>query len=651
MLRWFAPITVLLAASCAAYLNAGHSELTFDDLASNVLRDAGSTGVVGSVRRLFAEPWSADEQFAKITFTLNCTLNRALDRDPLDGTLFLAVNVLLHAVNGCLVYLLVHRLIVMTRPSSPPPIILPLAAALLFAVHPLQAGSVAYIVQRRGILASLFYLLGLLAYLRFREAGRARPVARRAKDRRREEPGLAAGLRTRQGLLWLVAIAVCYWLAIKSKSMAVTLPLALLTVESCLRAADPLVLRRYSSSLLVLVALCGLGGLAFLWSQGLYDPARFRILPHGPAQLHGPWAQLLTESRVFVHYWKLLILPLPNWMCVDHQFDVSRRLTDQFAFVAVALHGLVLASAWFAAKRGRTLAALGVFWFYVALLPYAVIPQTELFVEYKTYLPSVALAFLFAEAGLSWRNRLPILPGIVCAIILVTALMTATLRRNAVYCDPVSFYSDAVAKYPRHVRPRNNLADTLIKRGKFSEAAEQLRAGLEIAPNNVDARYNLGNMLGNVGRYEEAIREYEAARDAAPGQIRTYIMWANALSRLERFTDIEPLLRTGLQASAPDEKPTELAKAHFNLGNELARQGRFEEAVTEYETAVFLDANHANAYYGMGVSLMRQGRTNDAAQAYSKALAINPNHPQAREALSVMLNKLDRAEGSPDKKE
>lgn len=650
-LRRFGPVVVLLAACCGVYLSAVHSELTFDDLASNILRDASSTGVVESIRRLFAAPWSADEQFAKVTFAINCGLNRALHRDPFDGTFFLAFNVLLHAVNGCLVYLLIRRLLGLVRPTSPPSILLPLAAAVLFAVHPVQAGSVAYIVQRRGILASLFYLLGLLAYLRFREAGHARSPARRAKKRQMEEPGLAAGLKTRRGWLCLVLLLLCYWLAIKSKSMAVTLPLALLALEFCLRAADPAALRRYSGFFFVGFALCALGGLAFLWSLRLFDPESFRILAHGPARLHGAWAQFLTESRVFVHYWKLLILPLPSWMCVDHQFDVSRRLTDHFALVAVVFHGTLLWLAWVAAQRGRTLAGLGVFWFYVTLLPYAVVPQTELFVEYKTYLPSIGLAFLFAEAGLWWRRRLPVVPGVVCAALMAAALIATTIRRNAVYSDPELFYSDAVAKYPRHVRPRNNLADILIKRGRSSEAVEQLRAGLEIAPNNVDARYNLGTILSNLGRYDEAIREYKAASDLAPGQIRTYVNWANTLNQSERYSETEPVLRKGLQASGPEEKPTDLAKAHFNLGNELARQGRFEEAVTEYETAVFLDPNHANAYYGMGIALMRQDRASDAAQAYSKALAINPNHAQAREGLGVMLDKINRAKDSPEKKE
>lgn len=642
-LKRVGPVALILLISASAYINANHAELTFDDLASGVIRDAGSTGVAGSLRRLLALPWQVDEQLAKLTFAFNFAMNRALNREPLDVTSFLVVNILIHAINGCLVYFLVRRLLGLVQPSLPPSILLPLAVAILFAVHPLHAGSVAYIVQRRGALASLLYLLGILSYLRLRQSP---PARRRSKRQQREQRGLLYSLRTRQGLFWLAILAACYWLAIKSKSMAVTLPLALLAVEFCLRAGDPLQLRRYSTHFIFAAVVCGLGGVGFLWSQGLFDPARLRILPHGPDYLHGPWAQFLTESRAFAHYWKLLLLPLPKWMCADRQFDLSRHLTDRLAFVAVAFHGLMLALAWYAARRGRALAALGVFWFYATLLPYAVVPQTELFVEYKTYLPSIGLALILSEVGLWWRKRLPVLPGAACVVILAAALMATTLRRNAVYQDPVRFYSDAVAKYPRHLRPRNNLADILTKQKRYSEAAEQYRASLELSPNSVDARYNLGNMLTALGRFDEALREYELARELAPGQIRTYIMWANTLSRLERHVDAESMLRNGLRAAGPNEEPAELAKAHFNLANELARLGRYDEAVPEYQTAGLLDPTHANAFYGLGLALDKLGRADEAIQAHSEALAIKPDHAQAAEALGVLTQRANRAKAA-----
>ncbi len=642
-LKRVGPVALILLISASAYLNANHAELTFDDLVSGVIRDAGSTGVAGSLRRLFALPWQVDEQLAKLTFAFNFAVNRALNREPLNVTSFLVVNILIHAINGCLVYFLVRRLLGLVQPSLPPSILLPLAVAVLFAVHPLHAASVAYIVQRRGALASLFYLLGVLSYLRLRQGS---PALRRSKRQRREQRGLLYSLRTRQGLFWLVILAACYWLAIKSKSMAVTLPLALLAVEFCLRAGDQLQLRRYSTHFIFAAVVCGLGGVGFLWSQGLFDPAGLRILPHGPGYLHGPWAQFLTESRAFAHYCKLLLLPLPKWMCVDHQFDLSRHLTDRLAFVAVAFHGLMLALAWYAARSGWTLAALGVLWFYVTLLPYAVVPQTELFVEYKTYLPSVGPALVLAEVGLWWRKRLPVLPGVACVVILAAALMATTLRRNAVYQDSVRFYADAVAKYPRHLRPRNNLADILTKQKRHAEAVEHYRASLELAPNNVNARYNLGNMLSALGRYDEAFREYELARGLAPGQIRTYINWANALSRLQRHAEAESILRNGLRAAGADEEPAELAKARFNLANELVRQDKNDEAVPEYRTATLLDPAHANAFYRLGVALDKLGRTDEAIQACSEALAIEPDHAGAREALGVLIKKASRAKAA-----
>jgi protein O-mannosyl-transferase len=638
-------LALLAAASSVAYLNADHKELFFDSL---MLSDRTEIRTVSdSLLRFLRNPLLPGEELTYITFSINHAVNRGLGLPGLDVTAFLVVNVCIHALNTCLVYLLLRALLRQIEPDRPPRTALPLALAALFAVHPLHAASVVYIIQRRGLMAVTFYLAALLAYLRFRAARRPRMGP-------------------------LLAVVLFYWLSFKSKSMGLTLPLAVLALEFCLRAPDPRAAKRFLVWLVPGVLLCVLGMFLFLWKQNLFDPAEFGIRPLSKAQLWGPWPHFLTESRVFVQYWKLILLPLPHWLCLDHGFDVSHRLTQHGAWLAVLFHGLLIGAAVVAAMKKYTVGAFGVLLFYISLIPWAVLPQRELFVEYKTYLSAIGVVLVLAEFARHVRVSV-VLP---VAAIAAGLLLNTTIRRNAVFKSPLSIWSDVVAKYPDHFRGQANLAATLKQSGRLEEsiqhgreavrlapqfaearntlgvsladagrieeAMQEYRTTLQIDPQSVDAHYNLGNALQTLRRFSEAVEEYRQAEALAQDRLQSYIMCANALTELGRVDDAISELRTGLLAARPNENPAELARAHFNLANTYARTGLFDLAVGEYRAAVELNPRHVNACYGLGMSLQKQGRPEEAVKAYSDALLLDPGHVAARSALESLRAKPDR---------
>jgi protein O-mannosyl-transferase len=607
---------ILVALSIGTYLNAGHKEFFFDS-AGTLIENPRILNVGQTFARLFTAPLSADEQLAHLSFALNYAVNHALGRPGLNVTTFLAFNVLVHALNVCLVYLLLRALLQRLQPAQPTPIGIPLVLAALFAVHPLHASSVVYVAQRRGEMAATFVLLGVLAYLRLR--------------------GVTPWKWTRTNLLLVGAIPLCLWLGYRSKSIALTFPLVILALEFSYLAPNRAALRRYLRYLLPAVLAClALGGV-FLWAQGLLELRHLRILPHGQ-QLQSPGLHFLTEARAFVHYWKLLLLPLPVWMSIDHDFPLSTDLLHRGEIFALAFHAALLTLAVLSALRGYVLAAAGVLWFYVTLLPYAIVPQTELLVEYKTYLPSVGLVLILAELLQRRWLHVPQPPKLAATCIVAALLLVTTVRRNVIYQSPVNLWTDALAKYPHSLRPHSNLASVLLKQGRVDEAMTHFEAALQIAPASFTSHTGLGLALVEEGRIDEAIAEYNAALRIDPDYPDAHLSLGTALSRLNRLDEANTHYLAVLSKN-PDNP-----EAHNNLGINLAKLGRDADALEQFAAAVRLRPDYPDAHFNRALTLTRLGRNDEALQDYRTAIRLKPDYFAAHYKFAAALAALGQTE-------
>jgi tetratricopeptide (TPR) repeat protein len=271
---------------------------------------------------------------------------------------------------------------------------------------------------------------------------------------------------------------------------------------------------------------------------------------------------LLTQTRVVVRYLRLLVLPVGQNF--DYDFALSKSLAEPAVLLSIAL---LLAVAAFAAllllhafrtRRGAGLLGFfGVAWAFVTLsVESSVVPIKDVIVEHRMYLPSVGAAVAFGTA-LLWgleRLRLRAALGLQCAVALLLScgpLAAATFRRNAVWKDELTLWTDVVAKSPRKARPHHSLALAHLARGAPEEAVREFLIALRIRPWYPEALTNLGNAYAGLGQFDDAMRQYRRAVLVAP----------------------------------------RLAEAHNNLGTALERAGERDEAVREYREAVRLDPN------------------------------------------------------------
>lgn len=435
---------------------------------------------------------------------------------------------------------------------------IPLFAALLFVVHPVQTQAVTYIVQRLASLATMFYLLSLVLYV---QARLIKPEIRRSLP-----------------IFLLAGSVLAAVLAMKSKEIAFTLPLAILLFELLFFKGA---WARRLLYLLPLLATLPIVPQSVLTSGDLTD----NLLADVGDQLRASTDMsrsdyLFTQFRVIVTYLRLLLLPINQNL--DYDYPISTTFFTAPVFLSflllVALFALAIYLCGFKfqvfgfkkpASRVTSpesrLIAFGILWFFLALsVESSLIPIVDVIFEHRLYLPNVGAATAFATGFFLvsrkiFRARANTLTVLVATIILIS-LATATVQRNLVWGDEVGLWKDVVRKSPQKPRPYNNLGNALNKADKPWEAISYLMEALALVPYYPEANYNLGRSYLLVDQTALAIPFFQKAIRIKPELNGAYSDLAAALNNEGRYQEAATLLEKNLG------RISEIPEAHFNLG-------------------------------------------------------------------------------------
>jgi len=507
------------------------------------------------------------------------------------------VNVLLHAVNAILVWIILRRLKI---PGA-------WLAGLLFAVHPVNVATVAWISEQKNTLSMLFYAVAILLYLRFDEDGRWR---------------------------WYGLSLAAFLLALLSKSAVVMLPVVLLGcvwwTRGKVRWKDFLRCGPFFGLSLVL-------GLVTIWFQYHQALGGYTIRAASfPSRLAAagwvPW---------FYLYKALLPLNLtviyPKW-----QIDASRWVSY---LPGIILVGCLIVFWWRRKTWGRPL-LFGLGYFVVMLFPVLGFfdqgfYQFSLVADHWQYCSIVGAIALSVAAGEMIFRRMGEQRrclGTVAGMAVLMVLAVATWRRGHVYADEETLWRDNVAKNPNAWLAHHNLGIALGQAGRIQEAIWHWEQALRIKPDYARTHYNLGIALGQVGKLADAIAHYEQALRIKPDYAEAHNSLGAALWQAGRIQEAIGHYELALRIK-PD-----YAEAHNNLGAVLAVQGRVSEAIAEYAAALRIKPDYADAHYNLGVALASQGRISEAIAEYAAALRIKPDHAEAHHDLGIVLAGQGRVE-------
>ncbi|MGO9289656.1 MAG: tetratricopeptide repeat protein [Polyangia bacterium] len=453
-------LAVLLAA--LPYLGSLGNAFAYDDLATIV----GNTSI--------RHPVAWRSVFAYALFRPAVNASYAIDSFfwGLDPFGFHLTNLLLHAANTGLLFLLAWCAVrdgAKARASDPQPRWAALPA-FLFAVHPLQVEAVAYASARSELLCALFSLLALLAFRRAAASGRLR---------------------------WLVPALVAMLLGLACKEVAAMLPLLAWAYDRLFQPQDPGVRRRQLVLYLpplVVVAAVGCVRLAIYFGREAAGASSF------------VGRNLLLQIKVLWHYLALLVLPVGQ--SVVHEFrEVGSAFEPGVLAAELGLAGLLFV-AWRLRRREPRI-TFGILWLLLILLPSSsIVPMAEPMAEHRMYLASagVFLAFAGLAASLAARFAGPASMRVAGAatVVVILALVAATVARARVWRDPVTLWSDAAIKAPHTYAVHYALGESLRDRGDCPAAIVEYQRAIERVPDQPDAWTNLGICRAETGALAEA---------------------------------------------------------------------------------------------------------------------------------------------------
>jgi protein O-mannosyl-transferase len=419
---------------------------------------------------------------------------------------FRATNVVLHVVNVTLLYLLSWHLANGRTPDAgrihtiapnrgetvasdaqrtvaPAPHIAAVAAASIFAVHPLMSEAVGYVSSRSEVLCATFLLCAMLAGDRWLRGG---------------------------GRRWGVAMFMAWLLAIASKETAAMFPIVFAVYDVLCGPRDGWrgrLLKLHVPLILFTSALAAVR-IGLLVSVEYPDGARIQ------------WRYLALALDVMRRYLGLLLMPVGQ--TIFHAVTPV-TLTEGRSIGAIAALAVMGTTAWLARKPAPG-AAIGLVWFLLLLVPGAVLTlldQGEPMAEHRIYAASCGF-FLAAGEAIRWFDgrfeaigRTRVIARVAFLVVLLSLAML-TITRNRVWASPVTLWGEAVDLAPDHYRPHLLLGEAFEDAGRQAEAEDQYRVAIALRPDDVASLVKYGQFLAKRGRVDEARRHFTQALRLAP---------------------------------------------------------------------------------------------------------------------------------------
>ncbi len=487
------------------------------------------------------------------------------------------MNLSLHVLAALLVAMLLRKLAI---PGA-------WLAAAIFALHPVQVESVAWITELKNLLSAVFYLGAAIAYIHF--------------DQKRQ-------------LRWYFVAFGLFVLALASKTVTGTLPAALLVVFWWQRGT-----LSWKKDVLPLAPFFLLGACAGMIT------ARWEVEMN---RCVGPEFDLTSTERILIagraawfHLGKLL-WPV-NLAFIYPLWHIDSADWRQYLFPLAA--AAMLAALW--AIRRRTRAPLAA----VLLFGGTLVPVLGFFNLYTfrysfvanhyQYLASLGIIALFSAGATMLLKRLGgprrVLGQLGC-VGLLTALTVLTWRQSLIYADNETLYQTTIDQNPDCSLAYSNLGLFLFSRGQTDQAIADYQKALEIKPDLYEAHNNLGFALAARGQIDEAIAHYRKALESRPNLVEGHHNLGLALVARGQFDEAIAHYRKALELK-PD------GGVHHNLASALADSGQLDEAIEHYRKALEFRPDVMETYSKLGKALISQGRVNEAIAIHQQALKFRPD--------------------------
>lgn len=502
-------------------------------------------------------------------------------------------SIAIHVANVTLLYLL---LIWATGRFGPS-----LFVAAMFAVHPINVESVAWIAERKNVLCTFFFFLALWAYGWY---------ARKPDWKR------------------YLAVMLLFVAALASKPMVITFPFVLLLLdywplnrvaEGKQGNAQKLSWSRLIIEKLPLLALSAADALITMKAQQSSGAVRTAEFSFGVRLANAVYAYAM-------YLWKML---WPARLAPLYPHPGDSLALWQVLLAAVVLIG-ISAIVW--KLRSRRYLPVGWLWFLGTLVPVIGLVQVgeAAMADRYAYIPLIGIFVMiaFGVAELVESRKLKV-PSVACAVIVLVALAFATYRQIGCWQSNIELWSHTLDVTRNNFVAEDNLGGALILAGREDEAHAHFEAAAAINPRDPMSRSNLGTYFQTHHQLQEAVEQYQAAISLTSDAGLLAQTYANMGSAERALGDDEAARKNFDQA-------LRLNPNQFNawLGEGLlARQeGKFDEAITDLSRSIELRPS-VQGYFELGRTFEQAGRAAPALDAYQQALKLQPDYSDAQQAV------------------
>jgi tetratricopeptide (TPR) repeat protein len=608
---WFFCL-ILAVVTILAYQPAWHGGLLWDDDNCTTPRELRS---LDGLRRIWFQP-RATAQYYPLLYTSYWIQQRLWGDSPSGYHL---VNFLLHI--GCVV-LVLRILRFLKIPGAE-------LATIIFALHPVNVETVAWIAERKNTLSGIFALAATLCYLKFDESRSRRNQESREAGKDNQESrdagpeSLFSGIEGSCFPNYALALGL-FVLGLLSKTAIVTLPLAWLVIFWWKRGA--ISWRRDLVPSIPFFFLSVAAGLVTRWFENTGIGYEAKILDLSLLD------RCLIAGRAFWFQLGNLLWP-SNLMFVYPRWDINAGVWWQYLF-PIGVVGL-LVILWSLRHWSRS-PLTGVLIYIVLLLPSLGFLNIYYFIysfvaDHWQYLACLGIITPCASGivllGRQFKSLSDWLEPAATLLIGAT-LFVLTWQQSRMYADIEILYRTTIARNPACWMAQVNLGNILYRANRIPEAMELFKQAMRIRP--AVAHYSLANALLEKGRTSEGIDEYEQALAIDPDNAETHNNLGSALMLTGRTADAIYHYEQALRLH-PD-----YAKAHSNLGNALVQTGQTSEAVNHYRQALRIAPGSVSAHNNFAAALAQMGRISEAIEQLKVALRLNPNDVDARNNLTKL---------------
>ncbi len=484
-------------------------------------------------------------------------------------------NLIFHLLNSILLFLFLKQILTDFWKSF--------WIALLFAIHPMNVESVAWISERKNLISSLFFFLTLLAYFSY--------------------------VKKPNRVKYLVLIFV-FMLGLLAKPMLITLPAILLLLDWW--PFQRISFKKNTRSIKFTTKL----------DISIQKPFSYLVLEKIPLFLLSIWSIFLTIYSVQEN----------QNLVSENQYSMKLRVANAITSIVlyigkifwpvnlavfypyperivywkilIAILFLIFLTIFFLRRfRSSPYLVLGWSWFLITLLPVLGIIQAGLWpamADRWVYIPAVGLFLIIIFTGEKIAVSLSLSRKTIFlfAIFFTSLLMMINWNQVRHWRNSMSLYRQTLRATTGNYMAHNNLGNILMENGQLEQALHHFQKAIQIKPSYLEAQMNLANTLTHQGKHQEAIEQYKKLSGRYPGN----------------------------------------AMICNNLGAAIFKTGRVNEAIPYYINAIQLNPNYAEAFNNLGVALRQNNQKSKALVMFQKALSINPDYAQAYDNMVRLIS-------------